>query len=501
MSLQEDSPVPHVCVVGAGMAGLSCARILLSHGFKIAIIEARDRIGGRQCVRLPPRYVCRPSLSSLPSNPSLARGPNWIYTSIGENQPIMKLAKQTNTPIHVWNDDIRLFNSDGNPVEPAKALRLQELIWTFFEDSFTYSVEHGSEIPTSASLYQYVRKRIAECAVSDDDRELLAGLSQMWGNYTGDAIQRQSLKYCWTEIVRDGDEYFVTSDFASILAKAAEGLQQIADIQLGTRATHFRSRVRLNQEMAGVEISTSDGEPQRFDEVVITCPLGWLKINKHAFEPPLESRLLESIDAISVGHLEKVYITFPKAFWRLDVGQDGKSLDHIIWLSPQYTPDTNPFHWPLEAYDLAAFGAKTSHPTLLVYTFGDLSAHISSIVHCHPDKETQYAHLDRFFQPYYCRLPHFDAKDADCRPKGYLASAWRYDELAGYGSYCNMQVDIDRADEHIRRIQQGMPERGFWLAGEHAAPIEERGTVGGAWMSGKMTAEKILTKYGRIQET
>ncbi len=126
----------------------------------------------------------------------------------------MKLARQTNTPLHLWNDDIRLFASDGNPVEPARALRLQELIWTFFKDSFVYSAEHGSENPTAASLDQYVRKRIAECAVPDDDRELLAGLSEMWGNYTGDAIQRQSLKYSWTEVVCNGGRYLNSTGHA-----------------------------------------------------------------------------------------------------------------------------------------------------------------------------------------------------------------------------------------------------------------------------------------------
>jgi monoamine oxidase len=37
----------HVCIVGAGISGLRCADILLSHGFKVTILEARDRIGGR----------------------------------------------------------------------------------------------------------------------------------------------------------------------------------------------------------------------------------------------------------------------------------------------------------------------------------------------------------------------------------------------------------------------------------------------------------------------
>ena len=38
---------PHVCIVGAGISGLRCADVLLSHGFKVTILEARDRIGGR----------------------------------------------------------------------------------------------------------------------------------------------------------------------------------------------------------------------------------------------------------------------------------------------------------------------------------------------------------------------------------------------------------------------------------------------------------------------
>lgn len=39
--------VPHVCVVGAGVAGLRCADVLLRHGVKVTILEGRDRLGGR----------------------------------------------------------------------------------------------------------------------------------------------------------------------------------------------------------------------------------------------------------------------------------------------------------------------------------------------------------------------------------------------------------------------------------------------------------------------
>lgn len=39
--------IPHVCVVGAGVAGLRCADVLLQHGVKVTILEGRDRVGGR----------------------------------------------------------------------------------------------------------------------------------------------------------------------------------------------------------------------------------------------------------------------------------------------------------------------------------------------------------------------------------------------------------------------------------------------------------------------
>ena len=38
---------PHICIVGAGVAGLRCADVLLDAGIKVTINEGRDRIGGR----------------------------------------------------------------------------------------------------------------------------------------------------------------------------------------------------------------------------------------------------------------------------------------------------------------------------------------------------------------------------------------------------------------------------------------------------------------------
>lgn len=39
--------MPHICVVGAGMAGMRCAQVLSDKGMKVTVFEGRDRLGGR----------------------------------------------------------------------------------------------------------------------------------------------------------------------------------------------------------------------------------------------------------------------------------------------------------------------------------------------------------------------------------------------------------------------------------------------------------------------
>ena len=99
----------------------------------------------------------------------------------------------------------------------------------------------------------------------------------------------------------------MTSSFEAILAKIAEIPLKRATIQFNTRAASFKSLLDSHSS-SKVEVGIRDGEAQIFDEVVVTTPLGWLKSNKNAFEPRIDDELLISIDAISIGHLEKVTV-------------------------------------------------------------------------------------------------------------------------------------------------------------------------------------------------
>lgn len=73
-----------------------------------------------------------------------------------------------------------------------------------------------------------------------------------------------------------------------------------ADIKFSTKITKFETQVDK------VTITAENGDLFEFDEVVVTTPLGWLKVNKPAFHPPLPERLSQAIDSIGYGSLDKV---------------------------------------------------------------------------------------------------------------------------------------------------------------------------------------------------
>ena len=73
-------------------------------------------------------------------------------------------------------------------------------------------------------------------------------------------------------------------------------------MQLNTVMDSVEARIGENRPVC---LTTSNGEKQYFDDVVITAPLGWLKQHKESVHC-LHPRIASAIDSISFGRLEKV---------------------------------------------------------------------------------------------------------------------------------------------------------------------------------------------------
>ncbi|KAI0540591.1 hypothetical protein GGR58DRAFT_460227 [Xylaria digitata] len=480
----------HIGIVGAGVSGLRCADILLSHGFSVTIIEARNRLGGRICQSNELGYT-------------VDIGPNWIHTwDSGEVHPIWKLALETGTPLHHWNERQLIYNSAGVPLPDEEAGRLSSLLWKIIGEAFESSAaankrDNGRSIPREESMYDFVRRRAGEQALDNNERELLIQMSEMWGAYVGEPVWKQSLRFAWMEECCGGEEMFVESNYSAILNRISQPAREQAKILLNTEVVSVRTPERRSPRQK-VELTTSEGSIHQFDEVVMTTPLGWLQKHPDCFWPPLPPKISAAISNLKLSQLEKVFITFPSAFWVTDTSEDAFP-SYTNWLTPSYAEGTNPAGWPQEVWNLAAFAAPNKHPTLLFYLYGDCSRYIVNSIHGKA-KEGKHRFLQAFFHPYYSRLPGFHEENEACQPKAILATEWLKDELCGNGSYCNFQVGIEDADQDILILRGGCPERRLWFCGEHAAPFEECGTVAGAYLSGESAAKKIVDAYGDFME-
>ncbi|MBE3048483.1 FAD-dependent oxidoreductase [Candidatus Bathyarchaeota archaeon] len=96
---------------------------------------------------------------------------------------------------------------------------------------------------------------------------------------------------------------FCAGTYHKILASIAKPALEKADVKL----VKVVSRISRREGRQGkVRVQTRKEEVFEFDHVVLTAPLGWLKNNLDAFEPPLPPRMTSAIASLGYGCLEKV---------------------------------------------------------------------------------------------------------------------------------------------------------------------------------------------------
>jgi hypothetical protein len=262
------------------------------------------------------------------------------------------------------------------------------------------------------------------------------------------------------------DNLFVASTYKNILEHVARPvLDGAAGILLNEPVVAIEASPRIPNAKHAVTVKTATGNQYVFDEVVTTTPLGWLKQNKSAFNPPLPPRLSQAIDSISYGKLEKVCVSFPSAFWQdttiaphaASSNPDGsRNAAFFQFMTPNYVDHPPTPHWNQECITLSALPAPHASPTLLFYLYPPCSTHLTTTLASLPRDSPEYtATLTRFFQPYYSRLPNYSPADPACHPQSFLATSWQTDPYAGNGSYSNSSSGWRKVTAISRLCERG----------------------------------------------
>ena len=311
-----------VIVIGAGIAGLTTAQLLIDKGFDVVILEARDRIGGRI-------YT-----NTTEFNQPIDFGASWIHGD--RNQPLMTLKEKGNIETHIDNEAIIMY-SDGRRFtdDMQKTFeKTKEEIWAWVEDQDKNPASYPNLFINGNSI-----------------KELLElNKTTLTNNYS----ELNTIIYndIWQESADNSGSDVATLDRRGFaLGRNVEGEELIivsGNIQLvnAVATPDTINKVQLNRPVKKIDytstqkVSVIDINDNKLDAdyVVCTIPLGVLKQpgNNSLFNPPLSETKINSFKMVKAGLLTKFCMLFPYTFW---------SSESLIVLLPDnptsyaYTPD------------------------------------------------------------------------------------------------------------------------------------------------------------------
>ncbi len=428
-------------IVGAGVAGLTAARLLQDAGRTVVVLEARDRIGGR--------------VHTDRTDGIVDLGASWIHGVDGS--PVaaaaeafgMRTVEFTVGGFQVDSRPIAYHGPDGRPLS-AEETR------AFAADVHAVDAVLPDIIAASRPTASY--RDVTDEALSRQGWS--AERTQRVREYLEHRAEEQY--GAWIEDLAahgldddaiEGDEVVFPDGYVVLPERLAEGL----DIRL----EHLVTRVDWSDD--GVWVRTSHGDFSG-DTTVITVPVGVLQAGTMEIVPPLPPVNAEALGRLRMNAFEKVFLRFPTRFW-----EDG------VYALRQQGPEARWWHsW----YDLTALHDE---PLLLTFAAGPAAAATRDW----SDAEVQASIMAQLRRLYGDEIPD---------PIGMRRTAWQDDPFA-HGSYAYMTVGSTTADHDDLATPVGGV---LHLAGE-ATWTDDPATVPAALFSGHRAAERILGRAAPIE--
>ena len=431
-------------VVGAGVAGVTAARLLARAGQRVVVLEARDRIGGRVWTHRADGH-------------STDLGASWIHGI--RHSPVaaaaeafgMRMVEFTVGGYQVDSRPIAYYGPDGRRLSDEAAA-------AFAADVHVVDAEVRRQVADAAHDASYWT--VAVAAVDrqawdvERSRRVLEYLEHRTEEQYGAWIEHLGAHGLDDDTV-DGDEVVFPDGYDRLPVNIAVGLD--------VRLEHVVTRVEWSDD--GVIVATDHGLFAG-SRAIVTVPVGVLQSEAFEIDPPLPQRIIRSLEVLPMNAFEKVFLRFPERFW-----------DEGVYAIRQQGHEGRWWHsW----YDLTALHGE---PTLLTFAAGPaaIATRDWSDVQL---VESILVQLRRLFG------------DAVAAPIGVERTGWQDDPFS-HGSYAYMAVGSRTADHDdlAEPIGGGV----LHLAGE-ATWTDDPATVPGAMLSGHRAAERVLGRAVPIEE-
>lgn len=422
-------------VIGAGVAGLSAARLLHAAGQSVVVWEARARVGGRVWTardRGAPVDLGASWIHGVTDNPvasaSAALGLRMTEFTVGSFQP-------DGRPIAYFGPDGQALSASAatgfaDDVRTIDRLILPRVAAAGPRDSYAQACESALEETTWTTAR---RERVREY--------LRHRTEEQYGVWIEDLAA-----HGLDDDVTDGDEVVFPDGYGELADRLADGL----DVRLGLRATH------VGWDGTGVRVMAGE-ETVAARQVIVTVPVGVLKRGDLTFTPALPEAHARCLDRLEMNAFEKVFLTFPERFWT-------EGVYAIRQLGPHG-------HWWHSWYDLSRLHGD---PTLLTFAAGPAARAIRGW----NERRVAGSVMEQLRRLYGERIPD---------PVAVRVTGWQDDPLA-HGSYAYMALGGQTSDHDDLADPIGDV---LHLAGE-ATWTDDPATVTGAMCSGHRAACRVL---------
>ncbi|KAB1658042.1 FAD-dependent oxidoreductase [Pseudoclavibacter chungangensis] len=422
-------------VVGAGVAGLTAARLLHRAGRRVVILEARDRVGGRVWTDRSDGHMTDLGASwihGITDNPvaaaAAAFGMRTVEFTVGGYQPDGR--------------PIALHDPDGTRLSDAEAA-------AFAADVHAIDEALVPIIARSAPTASY--REVAEEALAaqdwDDERAERAReyLEHRAEEQYGAWIEDLAAHGLDDDLI-EGDEVVFPDGYDRL----PEHLARDLDVRLGAIVT------RVTWTGTGVVVQLGAAELSA-DTCIVTVPVGVLRSGSFTIEPPLPEPVAGALDRLTMNDFEKIVLRFEHRFW-----------DDDVYVVRRQGPAARWWHsW----YDLTRLDGT---PTLLTFAAGSAAVATRGW----DDERIVSSILEQLRGIYGDRVTS---------PIAVERSDWRGDPFAR-GSYAYMTLGSTTADhDALATPIEGV----LHLAGE-ATWTDDPATVTGALCSGHRAAENVL---------
>ncbi len=430
-------------VIGAGVAGLTAARLLTRAGRRVVVLEARDRVGGRVWTDRSDGFVTDLGASwihGINDSPVAAAaeafGMRTVEFTVGGYQPDSR--------------PIAYYGPDGTRLTDAAAQGFIDDIHAV--DATLLEVVADSD--PDASYRDVTDDAIARQGWDEDRAERVREYMQHRSEEQYGAWIEDLAAHGLDDDVVDGDEVVFPDGYDRLPARLAE--------RLDVRLEHVVSHVTWSAD--GVTVTTDNGAFSG-GSAVLTVPVGVLRSADFVIEPPLPEPVAGALGRLEMNAFEKVFLRFPTKFW-----------DEGVYAIRQQGPEGVWWHsW----YDLTALHGT---PTLLTFAAGPAAV------------ETRDWDEGRVVESVLAQLRRLYGDRVE-QPTRVHITAWQDDPLT-HGSYAYMTVGSTTADHDDLATPVGGV---LHIAGE-ATWTDDPATVTAALCSGHRAASNVLQRDVPIEE-